>query len=308
VVSTAIRVLRVVAGLAVLTAGGCSCGAAHAPTPARQGVAPTSSQQVFVDPVDAAFTPSGQLWVADYRDDRLTRVDPRRPSAVLARSGRIGGPNRLAVDGAGTVWAALYDANEVAAYRLDARGAHAPPAVRIRARGLNQPTGLAFDARGWLWVTNQGSGRLLGFTATQLPGGADAIPEDVGFARDGTAWIAQYESHRVLVYHAADLRSNSRPRPERRVDLGAGAGPVDVAIDPEGHVWVADADATGVWDMRATKPRLVTLAESSAPHSLTWDPDTTRVWVTDPSAWLLAYEASSLDRATADPQVVDHRP
>jgi sugar lactone lactonase YvrE len=304
-----------------MTVGGCSCGADHTTTKARRS-APPPGRHAFVDPVDVAFTPSGQLWVADYRDDSLTRVDARRPGVVLARFGRVGGPNRLAVDRAGVVWAALYDANEVAAYRLEAEGAGAPPAVRIRAPGLSQPTGLAFDARGWLWVTNQGSGRLLGFTPAQvrrggrlrpardvaLPGGADAIPEDVGFTRDGTAWVAQYQAHRVVAYRAADLRSASRPRPTRRVDLGDGAGPVDVAIDPEGHAWVADADAPGVWDMHGPKPRLVTLAQSAAPHSLTWDPDAATVWVTDPSAWLLAYEAGSLGRATAEPELVDHEP
>ena len=72
---------------------------------------------------------------------------------------------------------------------------------------LRHPTGMAFDATGNLWVANSGNATLTAFTPAQLQPGPNPTPHVVLSANQGSLDI-----------------------------------PTGLAFDPEGNLWVADAD------------------------------------------------------------------
>src|SRR5205823_14501462 len=128
-------------------------------------------------------------------------------AAVVLSSGL--GPNQLAFGPDGRLWVAGYDQNALAAYspeQLKASGSP-KPAVLIRSHGssLRNPSGLAFDPQGNPWVTNEGTGAVVGYAATHLrSSGAPApfarvrIPgpalnsQNLAIGPDGRLWVARY--------------------------------------------------------------------------------------------------------------------
>jgi streptogramin lyase len=269
----------------------------------------------FIDPVDVAGAPRGALWVADYRDSAIT-VLRRRGAAltVVRRFPAPGGPNRLAVARSGVIWAAMWDAGTLQAWAPGGRTAR--PVVTIHARGLRQPTGLGFDPRGWLWVTTQKGRSLLGFSPGRLrrsgrvvpsreialPGGAQALNEDVAFDLAGRAYVVQYQAEKVIVFDS--LKAGSLAA--RTISL-RGDGPVGARRGPDGAIWVTNSTAANVLRLSdgGRRRRTIEIAGANMPHTITFAGG--EAWVTDPTAWLLAYPVDALRSDSAKPDAVAHR-
>jgi sugar lactone lactonase YvrE len=282
----------------------------RSPSPASSASTPAARTLSFVDPIDVAAADDGSLWVADYRDDSVSVLLRRGGRLALRRRvGVSGGPNRLAVDRRGRIWAAMWDAGRLVAWD-PARGP-GTPAVVIRAPGVRQPTGLGFDDRGWLWVTTQRGRALLGFAPSSLrrsarvrpdrrvplPGGGSALAEDVAFDPTGRAYVVEYEAERLVVVRSLHAPA---PRPTLVVHL-AGDGPVGARRGPDGAVWLVNstsADLTRVTD-GGHRRRRVRLDGANMPHSITFVGRT--AYVTDPTAWLLAYRVRDLTNGAARP-------
>ncbi len=144
-------------------------------------------------PASVAFTPSGELWVADYGNERALEFPApfstgEAATVVLGQSNfttaatpgpnALSGPNGVSVDPRGDVWIADTLHNRVLEYQGPAFVTNQSPAAVIGqpnltstaphsgARGLYAPTLAAFGPNGDLWVEDQYNNRVLGYLPT----------------------------------------------------------------------------------------------------------------------------------------------
>jgi hypothetical protein len=141
-------------------------------------------------PIALAFDRVGNLWVADFSNDRLVKFSPGQlladgaptPATILSNVGP-GNPLSLPVDTAidadGNLWVSnladehpgdlvMYSATQAAA------GGSPNPAIRILRPTLRFARGLAFDASGGLWMSIPGA--LARFSRSQLSSGGSPTP------------------------------------------------------------------------------------------------------------------------------------
>jgi aryl-phospho-beta-D-glucosidase BglC (GH1 family) len=152
----------------------------------------------FSFPAGLAFDPEGRLWVSNYLNDRVVRIDPAtgtvdkiaQPVAVGAR-GSLSAPEGLAFDAQGSLWVGNNGRPTMVAYAdwqiADAGfGATAPVHLSDLAPGLEAPDfnphtgyigGLAFNGDGELWINYQFEYAVRGFdlVAETRPGGLPGV-------------------------------------------------------------------------------------------------------------------------------------
>lgn len=156
---------------------------------------------------------------------------------------------------------------------------------------LDSPISVTIDNSGNLWVSDTENGRVLrwanadsaasGEAAAQVLGHADFTtrgPEGAtatglsrpgGIAADSTGrlWVADYFGNRVVRYDNAAAKGNGGAadavigQPDLQGDAGGVSqnqfdGPYDLAIDAQGHLWVADFGNSRIlrFDNAALKP------------------------------------------------------
>ncbi len=106
-----------------------------------------------------ATAPDGMLWVANYGNGKLVKVDPqarRIVKEVAMPAGRGGGPYAVTVDGAGRVWANEINTDTVALFdpKTEAFRVFALPTENSGIRKA------IVDAQGRFWYMGSHSGRL----------------------------------------------------------------------------------------------------------------------------------------------------
>lgn len=169
-------------------------------------------------PQAVAVDGNGGLWVGNGTGMTLTHMDGN--GGAVARAACCNGIAGLALDEAGSVWAANYFGNSVS--RVDATGA-VDPAGPYTATGLVGPQGIAVDGAGAVWVASlraPGVQELAGARASSAgallspPSGwaTDAgLDQATGLAIDasGDVWISNFAAGTVteLVGVAAPVRT-----------------------------------------------------------------------------------------------------
>lgn len=119
--------------------------------------------------------------------------------------------------------------------------------VPPREGKMRTPINAAFDARGGLYVTDTEREQVLIYdpdlTPLQPMGRKDEM-KPCGLAINGeNLYVTDLKNHQVRIYHLPDrTQVRTIPRPD---DDGKGKlfSPVNVAVDPQGKVYVADAGA-----------------------------------------------------------------
>lgn len=194
----------------------------------------------FRGPVGIAVDDLGAVYVADTYNDRIRRIGRDGSVTTIAGSGKPGNadgigsaagfdtPSALAVGTDGTLYVA--DTGNNAIRRIGADGSVttiAAPAEGERRAPLRRPVGLALTRDGYLYIAASSGGRILQRTpegeVRPLPD-ADIPPSADGFGPDGT----------VQLY-----------------------GPRGIAVERDGSLVVADAQAHRLQRLAAPRPEEV---------------------------------------------------
>ncbi len=206
-------------------------------------------------PTALAVSPSGELFVLDKGNDRVEQFDQQGEYIAQfgvegAGKGELDAPTGIAAAANGDIWVAQAEDKRIA--RFNESGG------LIKTLNLDfKPESIAVDGHGDLWIaegtspdsagepTDQVSvysedGAFVRGVGTSGSGpGELREPRSVAAGPEGTMWVAD-ESH--LGPQVVEFRENGEPASEwvPRNANGEVTGAVAVALDDEGHVWVAD--------------------------------------------------------------------
>jgi sugar lactone lactonase YvrE len=210
-------------------------------------------------PTGLAVDAAGRLYVADYGNSRVVRMDGIGGKGWVAFGTPGGGAHQLmrpagiAVDAAGHIYIADLGNNRVV--RMDDMNGTGWTTLGVIGGGVNQlnnPAGIAVDAAGHIYIADTGNSRIVrvddisgkGWTTLGTRGnGTNQLknPNGVAMDADGHIFVTDYGNSRIV----------------RRDDMGGanwtalgGAGdkgssrrfsyPAGIAVDAGGHACVAD--------------------------------------------------------------------
>lgn len=230
-----------------------------------------------------AFDAGGNLWISGYQGNTLTEyaatqlVVSGAPTAAVtltASSGSLSGPLGIAFDSSGNLWVANAAASTLVEFSAGqvAAGGSPTPGVTIGASAgsLNFPSALAFDGKGDLWVANDMANSVVEFTSTQLAtsgtptpvvtltatSASIAGPLGIAFDAGGNLWVSNATApFSVVKFAASQLVASGAPAPAVVLAPNAGSlnGPVGLAFDLGGNLWVANATAGTVVEFAASQ-------------------------------------------------------
>ena len=199
---------------------------------------PGTSDTNLTNPAALTLDSQGDLWVADWGNQRVLEFTPpfttgMAASLVLGQSD--------------------FSGNELGTSDVN----------------VSYPTGLAFDPSGDLWVADQGNDRVLEFVPPFSSGMAASLvlgqtsftgnqggttdvnlssPIDVA-ATGSTVWVADWANNRVVGFAssfatgeaASYLIGQSSFTTTSSTGPGATVDPYSVSVDPRGNLWVSDS-------------------------------------------------------------------
>jgi sugar lactone lactonase YvrE len=216
-------------------------------------------------PTALAFDAHGDLWVADYSNNRVVEyvppfTDGMSAGLVIGQTGfttatsgttssTLSGPRGLAFDAKGDLWVADHVNNRVLEFLppfttgMSASLVLGQKTFTTLATGTNQsslqgPDGLAFGPSGELWVSDQVNDRALGF----LPPFSDGMPAKV-------------------VLGETDFNSTTEAVPYGLYS------PRVITLDAFGDVWLADSGVSRVQEyvpgFSINQPQAIVLGQSN---------------------------------------------
>jgi sugar lactone lactonase YvrE len=221
---------------------------------------------------------TGGLWVANSGSpqsvDRYSSAQLSKSAAAASTTSLGTGDPRpfgVAFDDWGNLWVALSHGNLIAEYtvsQLSATNLAATAAFTLDGNGgaLNQPAGIAFDGNGNLWVANAAANTVVEFSASQLATGgtlsvgssgspaafvtiaasAGSLDGPLGIAFDfnNNLWVANGNGGTVVEFAAGQLAASGTPTPAvtLRDSVGSIVGPIGIAFDVAGDLWVANGN------------------------------------------------------------------
>jgi sugar lactone lactonase YvrE len=124
--------------------------------------------------------------------------------------------------------------------------------------------GAAFDSAGNLWMTDYLNQKILKFTPAQLASGASTPavsistqnePWGIAFDARGNLWVGFYNGNYVLEYAASDVAgwSGALTDPEPALSIATPNGPLGLAFDAQGNLWVAGFDVPLTYKIAASQ-------------------------------------------------------
>ncbi len=250
---------------------------------------PEASQSGLSGPSQIAFDSSGDLWVAEYGNNRVTEFTPPFTSGMDASlvlgqedftsnvpgngSAGLWGPNALGFDPSGNLWVGDWFNGRILGFSppfatdMNASLVIGQPDLTTTGRSLSTQNGfygiysIAFDASGNLWMADGqdnksiGNNRVLEFIAP-LSDGIDAS----------------------VVIGQPDFASDSTATTQAGLD-----SPEGVAFDPSGNLWVADSYNNRVLEFNGTAPVTTTSTTTSTTATPPPTPQTVTVTTTSTS-------------------------
>ncbi|HEY2896694.1 MAG TPA: hypothetical protein VGJ12_06120 [Gemmatimonadaceae bacterium] len=125
-------------------------------------------------------------------------------------------------------------------------------------------SGTAFDSAGNLWVTDYINQEIHKFTPAQLASGTSipAVtistqkePWGIAFDSHGNLWVGYYNGNYVLRYAAGDVAewSGALTDPAPALSIATPIGPLGLAFDSQGNLWVAGFDLPQTYEVDAAQ-------------------------------------------------------
>ena len=157
--------------------------------------------------------------------------------------------------GSGALWVGKWSGPNLAeaftSTQLAAAGS-AAPAGTIAGTSLTI-SGAAIDSAGNLWVTDYINQQIRKFTPAQLASGestpvvtiaTEKEPWGIAFDAHGNLWVSFYNGNHVLGYSASDVSawSGALSDPAPTLTVATPNGPLGLAFDAQGNLWVAGFD------------------------------------------------------------------
>jgi YVTN family beta-propeller protein len=196
----------------------------------------------------------GWLWVTQFDDHSLARVDPH--SRALEQTIMVGSGPSGVVAGAGAIWVA--NSLDGTVSRIDPAANRVVQVIRVGGR----PSEVAF-AGGSVWVASSGTQTL-----SQLDATSGRVRRKIELAGDPTGLAA---GEGALWVTSADARTLSRIDPGTDAvsdTIGVGGGPTGVAVSA-GAVWVANSlDGTVTRVDPARDSVVATIPVGDGPHAI----------------------------------------
>ncbi|MGB6722376.1 MAG: NHL repeat-containing protein [Terracidiphilus sp.] len=196
-------------------------------------------------PVAVAADSSGNMWIADYGDSKVTLLDGS--GAPVSGSGGWGGaslafPVALAVDSNHNAWVAN-QAGQLPITRISADGSQ----LTNFNCDCDGASGIAVDQKGNVWVANYYSDSIseLNSSGTLLldaeTGGGLKHPNGIGVDGAGSVWVTNYLGNSL-----SEISGSSSAAPGSFLSPSGGFGtdasllqPFALAIDASGNIWVS---------------------------------------------------------------------
>lgn len=124
--------------------------------------------------------------------------------------------------------------------------------------------GTAFDSAGNLWVTDYINQEIRKYTPAQLASGASTPsvsistqkePWGIAFDARGNLWVGFYNGNYVLEYAATNVAgwSGALTDPAAALSIATPNGPLGLAFDTEGNLWVAGFDVPLTYKIAASQ-------------------------------------------------------
>ncbi|RMF35230.1 MAG: hypothetical protein D6754_13625 [Alphaproteobacteria bacterium] len=213
-----------------------AAGAVRAQGPAPFAAFERASAEVLNDPHDLAIGPDGRLYVADKFNNRIAILDAETLEVLGSfGDGQLWNVHDISFGPDGRAHIAVTGTGEIAIWAQDGAGWHQVGVLT----GLPRTEGALAHSNGRVYVMAGGAGRLIAFEGTVPVAVAGGLygAHDVAEAPDGSIWVADNFSRR-LVQYSADLQL-MRVIDHRKYGF---IGPRYLDVDPAGRLVVADQE------------------------------------------------------------------
>ncbi len=232
----------------------------------------TGTAAQFKYPIRVAVDASGNVYVADFGNNRIRKITAAGVVSTLAGNGTKGfadgssttaqfsSPTGVAVDASGNVYVA--DTQNHRIRKITAAGVVSTLAGNGTSGFANgssttaqffRPEGVAVDASGNVYVADTGNTRIRKITAggvvsTLASSGTDALfsnPSGVAVDASGNVYVAEHSNNRIRKITTGGVVSTLAGSGTEGFADGSGtdalfSNPNEVAMDASGNVYVAD--------------------------------------------------------------------
>ena len=235
-------------------------------TPGFSGDGGLAAQAQLNLPYVIAFDPTGNLYIADFGNNRLRIVGVNGVIYTAAGNGTAGFngdsgspvsaqlhfPSGIAFDTAGNLYFADYENNRV---REIASGVITTVAGDGTVAQLNQPSAVAFDSSGNLYIADTGNNRIrkvtagtmttfagngtAGFSGDNGPAASAELnqPSGIAFDSSGNLYIADSANNRVRKVAHGTITTIAGDGTTAQL-----SNPSDVVVDSTGNIYIADTN------------------------------------------------------------------
>jgi len=236
----------------------------------------SASQAALYQPRGLALDPSGNLYIADYINNRVRRVVNGTISTFAQLPGQVWG---LAFDAAGNLYVSVQTNSTV--YRIDPKGnqtvfagtgtsGYSGDGGAATQAMLNAPSGLAMDAAGNLYIADSLNGRVRvvspqGVISTLIhtvvnSSGAPVIYRELAFDSAGNLYVSDQTANVVHKYSTSGTLTvfagggNFAPGDGKLATQAIPGTPYGIVCDASGNVYIEDTN--GIQVVLASPPTI----------------------------------------------------